>query len=106
MGTKGIQRIFQELKAFEKHSELKDRIKIFPNKNNFNFWKIFLFGPKSSFYEDGIYLISCKFPKDYPKRPPTMRFVTPIYHCNISFSGIICLEILRHRNWKKEYNIS
>jgi len=38
------------------------------------------------------------FPHNYPIGNPELRFITPIYHCNINDDGKICHEIL-NKNW-------
>lgn len=40
-------------------------------------------------------MLSIAFPSDYPFKPPKVRFLTPVYHCNISADGLLCLDILR-----------
>lgn len=40
-------------------------------------------GPKGSPYEDGLFKLSIQFGEQYPFRPPTFKFVTPVYHPNI-----------------------
>ena len=32
-----------------------------------------------------------------PESPPTIAFETPIYHCNVSDAGAICLDLLREK---------
>uniref|UniRef100_A0A1B0DBK5 UBC core domain-containing protein n=1 Tax=Phlebotomus papatasi TaxID=29031 RepID=A0A1B0DBK5_PHLPP len=34
------------------------------------------------------------FPKEYPLRPPRMKFVTEIWHPNIEKNGDVCISIL------------
>ncbi|CAF1382503.1 unnamed protein product [Rotaria sp. Silwood1] len=53
-------------------------------------------GSSTPFYCGYTWLLSVEFPpQTYPSRPPEIRFITPIYHCNISDDGKICHEILR-----------
>jgi ubiquitin-conjugating enzyme (huntingtin interacting protein 2) len=41
-------------------------------------------GPPDTPYTDGTYEIDIKIPPDYPFRPPVMKFITKIWHPNIS----------------------
>lgn len=45
--------------------------------------EIKLFGPKESIYEGGTFDLELNFPKDYPFKPPTIRFKTKIYHPDV-----------------------
>ena len=47
-----------------------------------------------SAYAGGTWLLTVNFGSDYPFRAPQIRFVTPIYHCNISSDGNICMPEL------------
>lgn len=49
---------------------------------------------KGTPYEDGTFELSLQFPDIYPFRPPIIKFITPIYHCNVATSGRISLNIL------------
>lgn len=73
--------------------------------------------------QDGIYagqehLLKVSFiygslggPLIFPKNPPNVLFLTPIYHSNISTNGIICLDVLKSQDpnnpqsWSPIYNI-
>lgn len=62
-------------------------------------------GPEDSPYEGGVFYLSIAFPHDYPFRPPLVRFVTPIFHCNVNRAGSICLDILKDQ-WSPALTLS
>ncbi|XP_053515110.1 ubiquitin/ISG15-conjugating enzyme E2 L6 isoform X1 [Artibeus jamaicensis] len=39
------------------------------------------------------------FPREYPLRPPTVIFTTPIYHPNVDLEGRVCLPIISNQHW-------
>jgi len=57
--------------------------------NNLFRWRTTLFGAEDSLYKGGIFRIELNFPDDYPQKGPRIRFLTPIYHLNISPKGDI-----------------
>eukprot|EP00924_Labyrinthula_sp_SR-Ha-C_P013287 maker-scaffold_45-snap-gene-1.110-mRNA-1 protein AED:0.05 eAED:0.05 QI:56/1/1/1/1/1/4/77/208 len=55
-----------------------------------------IFGPDDSVYAGGKFQIEINVPKTYPFDPPKMRFVTKVWHPNVSSqTGAICLDILK-----------
>ena len=56
-----------------------------------------IMGPNNSPYKGGLFFLRIYFPKDYPFKPPKVRFKTKVYHPNINNSGEICLDILKNQ---------
>ncbi|KAI8430423.1 hypothetical protein MSG28_000700 [Choristoneura fumiferana] len=52
-------------------------------------------GPHETPYEGGTFHLEIKVPETYPFNPPKIRFITKIWHPNVSsVTGAICLDIL------------
>ncbi|CAB3403639.1 unnamed protein product [Caenorhabditis bovis] len=53
-------------------------------------------GPPDTPYHGGMFTLEIKIPESYPFSPPKIKFVTKIWHPNISSqTGVICLDILK-----------
>ena len=49
-------------------------------------------GPEGTVYEGGVFEVDIEIPNQYPFEPPKMKFITKIWHPNISSqTGAICL---------------
>jgi ubiquitin-conjugating enzyme E2 D/E len=73
---------------------------------NLTEWEGTIIGPSETPYEGGIFKISITFSSKYPHRPPIIKFLTKIYHPNISSHGDICLDILKSEKWSPALTIN
>jgi ubiquitin-conjugating enzyme E2 D/E len=56
-------------------------------------------GPPRSPYRGGIFHLLLTLPSAYPLKPPTVRFLTRIYHPNVNPQGDLCMDALQPSNW-------
>ena len=89
-----LKRIEKELKDFEQNPPFDCSAGPDPSMNDIYQWLGSITGSEDSPYFEGQFIISIKFPKDYPFSPPACKFITKIYHPNINEQGKICREIL------------
>jgi len=69
-------------------------------------WVARLSGPPDTPYAHGTFRLSLEFPENYPMKPPSVRFVSTIYHPNVNSSdGKICLNVLT-REWTPLLKVS
>ena len=93
------KRIMAELAKIQKDPHAS--IEIYPSEDDISFWRLLVTGPEYTPYENCVFLLYVKFPEAYPMTPPEVRFVTPIYHCNINQSGRICHSVFG-RNYSSD----
>lgn len=74
------------------------------SEDELTIWQATIFGPEDTPYHGGVFNLNIQFTNEYPFKPPSIYFTTPIYHCNINKSGGICLDILKD-NWSPALNI-
>ena len=99
-----MQRIKKELKEIEKDSRTSN-CTASPIGDDFFHWSAAINGPDGSPYAGGRFSLDIRIPANYPFQPPSIIFLTKIYHCNISSTGNICLDILKDQ-WSPALTIS
>ncbi|XP_076376322.1 ubiquitin conjugating enzyme 4 isoform X5 [Megalopta genalis] len=89
-----LQRYFNELK--DNLIVAKCAIKVELVNDSYTELKGEIAGPPDTPYEGGNFVLEIKVPETYPFNPPKVRFITKIWHPNISsVTGAICLDILK-----------
>jgi len=76
-----------------------------PVTDNLMSWSASIKAPPDSVYEGFVFDVSIAVGPDYPLTPPTMKFVTKIFHPNVYFdTGEICLDILK-KDWSPAWSL-
>jgi ubiquitin-conjugating enzyme E2 A len=76
-----------------------------PQDNNIMLWNAVIFGPDDTPWDGGTFKLTLQFTEDYPNKPPTVRFVSKMFHPNIYADGSICLDILQNQ-WSPIYDVA
>mgnify|MGYP001033044928 CR=1 FL=1 len=67
---------------------------LWPN-NSINEMVAEITAPEDSIYHDDIFTVKFSFDANYPRSPPRVVMLTPIFHPNIDSKGSVCLISLR-----------
>ncbi|PWN19361.1 ubiquitin-conjugating enzyme E2 2 [Microstroma glucosiphilum] len=76
-----------------------------PCPDNLMVWNAVIFGPADTPFEDGTFKLLMTFDESYPNKPPTVKFLSRMFHPNVYASGELCLDILQNR-WSPTYDVS
>ncbi|XP_041987361.1 ubiquitin-conjugating enzyme E2-22 kDa [Aricia agestis] len=97
MANIAAKRIKREFKEVMKSEEVVDgSIKLELLNESWTELQGEIAGPPETPYEGGTFLLEIKIPDTYPFNPPKIRFMTKIWHPNVSsVTGAICLDILK-----------
>lgn len=87
-------RLHKELQEVQK--DTGSGVTVEPMGDEMSHLKGTLKGPASSPYEGGVFVVDIILTEQYPFEPPKMKFLTKVWHPNISSaSGAICIDILK-----------
>ncbi|CAG8665282.1 7371_t:CDS:2, partial [Paraglomus brasilianum] len=93
MTTQSTLLLRKQLKELTKHPVEGFSAGLVDDENVYE-WEIMILGPPETLYEGGFFKANMTFPKDYPLMPPSLRFVTEMWHPNVYPSGDVCISIL------------
>lgn len=96
-------RLRNELKSL--HSDPPEGIEAVPLDEMCFHWQATISGPVDSPYEGGTFFLYLQIPSSYPMKPPIVRFITKIFHPNVSRHGDIGIDLI-HDNWSLILTIS
>jgi ubiquitin-conjugating enzyme E2 A len=63
------------------------------------------FSPADTPFEDGTFKLVLTFDESYPNKPPTVKFLSRMFHPNVYANGELCLDILQNR-WSPTYDVA
>jgi ubiquitin-protein ligase len=97
------------MKRFERAKKSDEFSIIQADENKLDLFYILL-QPKGGHYKDQVHMLEMKtYNKPnclFPFTPPMIKFLTKIWHPNVSINGTICLDILKeHTKWSPQYGI-
>ncbi|KAK9763336.1 ubiquitin-conjugating enzyme E2 S [Basidiobolus ranarum] len=70
-------------------------IRVIINENDLFDFQVWIYGPTGTPYENGAFRVKLMFTSEFPHTPPDCKFLTKIFHPNISPSGEVCVNTLR-----------
>ncbi|XP_076334733.1 ubiquitin-conjugating enzyme E2 R1-like isoform X1 [Tachypleus tridentatus] len=91
--SSALRALALEFKSVQEEPVEGFRVKLI-NEDNLFEWEVAIFGPPNTLYEGGYFKAHIKFPPDYPYSPPTIRFLTKVWHPNVYENGDLCISIL------------
>ncbi|KAF7249230.1 Ubiquitin-conjugating enzyme E2 B [Varanus komodoensis] len=127
MSTPARRRLMRDFKRLQEDPPVG--VSGAPSENNIMQWNAVIFGPEGTPFEDGstpkpagslstdehqlgvlgeelcTFKLVIEFSEEYPNKPPTVRFLSKMFHPNVYADGSICLDILQNR-WSPTYDVS
>ncbi|VDL90210.1 unnamed protein product [Schistocephalus solidus] len=99
--VKALQKEFKELVE----SPVEGFKVTLTDESNLFLWDVAIFGPPQTLYEGGYFKVChfkntvnaqarLTFPPDYPYNPPSMKFISKMFHPNVFENGTVCISIL------------
>ncbi len=103
MSSNAERRLMKDLQKMQQDNTT-DTLQAAPIGDSLFKWEAVIFGPDDSIWEGGIFTLRLDFSEDYPSKPPSIKFLTKMFHPNIYNDGNICLDILKDK-WSPVYDV-
>ncbi|KJH52931.1 ubiquitin--protein ligase [Dictyocaulus viviparus] len=87
-----LRALAMELKNIE--SQPLEGFTISVSDDNLFVWTVGIYGPPNTLYQGGYFKAVIRFPPNYPYSPPSMKFLTKVWHPNVYENGDLCISIL------------
>eukprot|EP00096_Caligus_rogercresseyi_P000924 TRINITY_DN11490_c0_g1_i1.p1 TRINITY_DN11490_c0_g1~~TRINITY_DN11490_c0_g1_i1.p1 ORF type:complete len:375 (-),score=79.25 TRINITY_DN11490_c0_g1_i1:56-1180(-) len=97
------KRLGHDLRNFT--SDPLEGIRAIPLDSSYYHWQASITGPVGSPYEGGMFFLYLKVPFTYPFDPPKVRFLSRIFHPNISRHGDVGIDLIQENNWSSSLTI-
>jgi len=97
-----LRRITKEYGDIQKNPI--ENVLLVPDETNLYHWIATIKGPEP-YYAKGTFKLDITFTLDYPFKAPVVKFITRIYHPNVTDDGGICIGLLKADQWKPSTKI-
>jgi ubiquitin-conjugating enzyme E2 S len=105
MPAANMKHLLRDIKRLEAANLEESGITVTINEENVMQIDTEYAGPEGTPYEGGSFRMRLTIDADYPNVPPKGRFLTKIFHPNVSTSGDVCVNVLK-RDWKPDIGLA
>eukprot|EP01128_Nolandella_sp_AFSM9_P005370 TRINITY_DN2579_c0_g1_i2.p1 TRINITY_DN2579_c0_g1~~TRINITY_DN2579_c0_g1_i2.p1 ORF type:complete len:172 (+),score=24.32 TRINITY_DN2579_c0_g1_i2:132-647(+) len=99
MERSATRRLVKELKGLQLGRDDEERSEVhltLKNPDDLSRWVAHIKGPEDTPYAGGWFTLDIVVPDNYPLKPPSVSFVTNVFHPNVLYkTGEICLDLLK-----------
>lgn len=103
MSTTARKRLMRDFRRMRQDSP--GGVSASPTPEDIMRWNAVIIGPDGTPFEDGTFKLVLQFDESYPTKPPSVKFISEMFHPNVYASGELCLDILQNR-WSPTYDVS
>ncbi|KLU82684.1 ubiquitin-conjugating enzyme E2 2 [Magnaporthiopsis poae ATCC 64411] len=103
MSTAARRRLMRDFKRMQ--TDPPAGVSASPVPDNVMTWNAVIIGPADTPFEDGTFRLVMHFEEQYPNKPPSVKFISQMFHPNVYATGELCLDILQNR-WSPTYDVA